>query len=563
MRKFFFIFGVLFLFSLQASAAILNVPGDYPSIQAAVDVAKGGDTILLADGTYTGPDNRNIDLNKKTPLTFRSFSNNSHQCTIDCEHSGRAFFADSGEHLDIEAIGIINGSVIDKGGAIYCYNSGLVVKRCFFSNNSASNGGAIYSYVASDVKASFLIYDSYFLSNRANHSGGALYTSAAALVSGCSFSSNQAENGGGVQINGSRAATISRCIFSANIATGSGGALKLAVRSSMTDCTFAHSYAANSGGAVFAYFNSNHTLFTGCRFMSNRAGKSGGAVYTGAPELKNCIFNKNTAESATAGGGALYVSSAATLKNCLFTENAANGNGGAVYVSSYYVPPAPDATCTNCTFVGNSAQKNGGALWCNIPSTTGSEKFLTLKNCIMWDDEAASGDEIFEENTSATVSYSDVKGGHAGVSNLNDYPKFRIYSGSGGSSFPERSLSIASGYDYHLCCNSPCVDTGTDAVAPATDLEDIVRPVGAGVDMGAYEYHYEPVVWKGTMASDHWSYAANWDPQAPLHCSAVLIEHDHNPTLSPVVYTESAVVRSLTITGRHLAITGCLTLGGV
>ena len=42
----------------DASAATLNVPGDYATIQAAIDAASDGDTILIADGTY--PESLNI-----------------------------------------------------------------------------------------------------------------------------------------------------------------------------------------------------------------------------------------------------------------------------------------------------------------------------------------------------------------------------------------------------------------------------------------------------------------------------------------------------------------------
>jgi parallel beta-helix repeat protein len=41
--------------------------------------------------------------------------------------------------------------------------------------------------------------------------------------------------------------------------------------------------------------------------------------------------------------------------------------------------------------------------------------------------------------------------------------------------------------DFHLLAGSPAVDSGTTAQAPATDLDGTPRPLGAGVDIGAYE----------------------------------------------------------------------------
>ncbi|MDI1483388.1 right-handed parallel beta-helix repeat-containing protein [Polyangium sp. y55x31] len=48
-------------------------------------------------------------------------------------------------------------------------------------------------------------------------------------------------------------------------------------------------------------------------------------------------------------------------------------------------------------------------------------------------------------------------------------------------------------FDLHLLPGSPAVDTGSPEMAPALDIEGIPRPQGAGVDLGAYEWH-EPGV---------------------------------------------------------------------
>lgn len=91
-----FIVVILFLvplstyFSLTpAFCATLHVPAEYSSIRAAMDGAINGDIILVADGIYTGPDNKNLDYQGKA-ITVQS-ERGPANCIIDCEGSGRAF----------------------------------------------------------------------------------------------------------------------------------------------------------------------------------------------------------------------------------------------------------------------------------------------------------------------------------------------------------------------------------------------------------------------------------------------------------------------------------------
>jgi cell division septation protein DedD len=53
----------------KESGALIKVPGDYPTIQAAIDAASAGDIIQVAPGVYT----ENLILNKAVSLTASSF----------------------------------------------------------------------------------------------------------------------------------------------------------------------------------------------------------------------------------------------------------------------------------------------------------------------------------------------------------------------------------------------------------------------------------------------------------------------------------------------------------
>ena len=78
--------GVFILIMLVncAGAATLNVPGDYATIQAAINAASTGDTILVQSGTYY----ENVDVNKQ--LTLQGVDTGSGLPVVDASGSGNA-----------------------------------------------------------------------------------------------------------------------------------------------------------------------------------------------------------------------------------------------------------------------------------------------------------------------------------------------------------------------------------------------------------------------------------------------------------------------------------------
>jgi hypothetical protein len=54
------------------------------------------------------------------------------------------------------------------------------------------------------------------------------------------------------------------------------------------------------------------------------------------------------------------------------------------------------------------------------------------------------------------------------------------------------NFSDAAHSDFHLAVGSPAIDKGSNAGAPIVDLEGKSRPLGAGVDIGAYEFGVVP-----------------------------------------------------------------------
>ena len=97
------------MIAASAQARIIRVPGDYGTIQAGIDAAISGDTVLVANGTYKGIGNKDLDLKGKA-ITVTS-ENGAEATVIDCEGMGQGFIFRSGETLR----SVVSGFTIRNG----------------------------------------------------------------------------------------------------------------------------------------------------------------------------------------------------------------------------------------------------------------------------------------------------------------------------------------------------------------------------------------------------------------------------------------------------------------
>ena len=478
-------------------------PADFNNIQAAIDDANEGDTIILADGVYTGQGNRDIDFLGKA-ITIRSNNPNEpavvDSTIIDCQGTEqdrhRAFYFHTGEGLDsiIAGLTITNGYGQDEdvhssymfsaGGAIFCIGSSPTIvhcqvihnyagfkgggfyiengspkiTNCAFTDNSSTYGVAIFNRNsnATVTNCTFTANST----NSPNSGGGAgiynMYGSP--KINNCTFHGNfSQELGGGIKNDESRA-TITNCIFVENSADSGGAIHNTEGSPTIANCTFSANSARERGGAMA--FGRGYTTSTleNCTFVGNYSDKIAGAIFYSRtnPILTNCIFRGNSADA----GGAIYNDQASpTIASCAFLNNSGS-YGGAIFNES------TNLRVTNCTFRANSARSG------NCMAFDSEHSFLSnlqMNNCILWD----GGNKIWNHDGSIiTITYSDVHGGWPGQGNINKDPYFALSSG------------------YHLAIGSPCIDAGDPnyiAGPNDTDLDGNPRVMDGRVDMGAYE----------------------------------------------------------------------------
>jgi predicted outer membrane repeat protein len=132
----------------------IRVPIEAPTIQAAIDLAGAGDTVLVAPGVYVGEGDRDIDLRGKS-ITIASEQGPA-ATIIDCGappgEPGAGFLLMRNEERVVLDGFTIRGGRSSMGAAVYCDGASPTVRRCVLVGNQATDsGGAVRCKNASPV----------------------------------------------------------------------------------------------------------------------------------------------------------------------------------------------------------------------------------------------------------------------------------------------------------------------------------------------------------------------------------------------------------------------------
>lgn len=456
--------GAFALFATPLPATTWYVPSQCPTIQAGIDSAAAGDTVVVACGTYY---EHSISL--KSGLYLASETLQADCVTIDPNQTGSRVFwcADVDNTTWVVGFTITGTDVGDWGGGMYLRNSAPNLTECMFINNSASSGGGVYCEDSSpsfthcrfeenaaslyggglhaDADSDPQLIRCEFIENSAQSSGGGLAATDLTMTS-CLFTGNSAQSFGG----GAFASSVcfaSSCSFSENTA-GSGGGLS-SVLCTVSDCSFATNSAGGHGGGVY----STSCSASDCFFLENAAGLNGGAIRCADASLERCIIAGNSARD---GGGVYCLGRMfSSWQYCCITANWADGKGGGVSLEGDASP-----TLTHCTISANRASFLGGGFHCALYS------FLELENSIVWGNCSPYAPQIYTHEE-LHITCSDIEGGWPGAGNINEDPLFCVPINC--------AQAPSSAGTWMLAAGSPCLPSGN----------------GCGVQMGAYGYGCE------------------------------------------------------------------------
>ncbi len=344
--------------------------------------------------------------------------------------------------IEPEVIGNVVPSGSNYGAGVSCWGT-IHVIRGRFENNSSKHmfGGGLYAYTA-------FLTDTQFISNSAALGGGMFIANAAHIDSGR---------------------------FERNTSTQEvGGAM--AGNSFYLSGTVVVSNSSQSGGGGISAIGA--TALIGVRLENNEAQAGGGGISFVSDDSLLITDSQIVSNSASVGGGVQHLGSGiGRVVNTLFTHNSA-GTAAAVYLGPR-IDSGPKVDLLHTTIAGNAINPQSaisvlsGTL--NLTDTIVANHIVAISN---------TGGIVYEDynlffNT-ATNAIGVASGGHSLIGD----PKF---------------VDPLTG-EYRLQFGSAAIDHGTNA-GVYTDLDGQPRPVGAGFDIGAYEYQsikvlYLPLIYK-------------------------------------------------------------------
>ncbi len=441
-------------------------PGDgttwanaFTTIQAAIDASNPGDTLWVAEGTYTGP----IVLADGVQL-FGGFSGvevsfeerdlREHEMIVNANGADHAAVVQNVSGTALDGItftgGIADGVAPDNsGGGILCDNadSSNTIAHCTIYGNSSVGAGA---GIACLNGAAPVVVGCLIVSNTANDDGGGIYCrdGASPAVTQCVIAGNQSgDYGGGVACYTGAPAVFTNCAIAGNLAARAGAMRFSGSNASVKNCTISKNAATIQIGGVSLAGSSPAFVNTIIE------GHAGVALHEGSadsdPSVQGCLFNANS------GGDYFNDDTASTLTGAAALNGLAEIAGAVDGPASFQIMPM--GTWLSVVY-------NAGANETTLTATQPVFDTYNLARYLINPNTAQPLQALVVSSTSNTVVVAGDVQSIAGAGN---------------------AFAIA---DYHLNGLSAAIDAGTSVDSAIADMDGEARPFGPAQDIGADEF---------------------------------------------------------------------------
>ena len=458
-------------------ASTRRVPEDHATIQAAIDAAVDGDTVVVAPGTYeldkpldyhgraislesaAGADQTTLRMGK--PLDPLRGAILAFEVAAPAEAALEGFTLTGGKGMLFTIQPNRSEPVLEArvGGAVYIGPHATVrLSKNVFRENEAEFGGGVYC----DVESETLILSCEFTDNATAgnpgirpHRGGAIYSGADSVISIAAsvFLRNRSFQGAAVYGAPSSQLEVLSSRFEGNEAEDDGGGIfSVGFQLRVFTTHFIRNRSAASGGGIRVNDQMIARPFIltieDSEFLQNEAAYGAGVTVgllrrfpPAAPNVAKVAFCHFAGNRATRRGGGLSIaadSGLVPIDTCTFEDNSAQQGGG---VSLDYESTNDLRNCTflrnqalrggglsgeeedqtvltNCTFLGNCAQWAGGGVAFLIPGNRGRQ----LSHCTIVGNAAGNGDAGLSFSSEPPVNALTVEScilwGNSGKSNL-------------------------------------------------------------------------------------------------------------------------------------------------
>ncbi|HEV8480009.1 MAG TPA: right-handed parallel beta-helix repeat-containing protein [Candidatus Eisenbacteria bacterium] len=418
-----------FLFSLlpvAASAAVLHVPADYPTIQQALDAATSGDEVLVAPGTY------NVHLLMGAFQSGVMLHSEAGAATTILDAGGFNFvinITNAGPGTEVVGFTIQNGATC----GLLVQNSSPLLQDNIIRNNFNNTGGGIYLQASPAKVLHNDIHD-----NVAKASGGGIYCDNLSLaqIEDNTIAGNHSQGDAGGLFVASNIA-VKNNHFLGNFAAGQGGGCLAAGASALQGNEFSGNTSGNKGGGVYV---TGSPIVDGNTFVGNDGAAGGGGVYAavGTPTLSNNLIRDNLAGGGGGGGILVELNTTPSIIGNQILRNTSTTQGGGLHVSF------GNMTLTGNTIALNTCSTNGGGL-----DATGNAH-VSLRNCIVSHSQAGGG--VFCEVGSSVAFQCDDVWGNSGF----DFSGVPNPIGTQGNVSSDPLYCNLGTLDVHLAGSSSC-----------------------------------------------------------------------------------------------------------